>query len=269
MERASEKKGYEKLTTGARSQGELGCENQTYDAYCARVCAALKKATPKEKSSLSEELLDHMESHAEALMELGWDPEEARTYSIQAMGDPETVGRQYDEKLSSFWLWCGRVLRVVLILYLVYLLWGPAQQKYQDAQDNLQARTDPQWGINGMVIPGRDRKPWISEPVDITIPLGAQWLRIYRLELYEIPERDDYSIVVFTVTYAENPLQATHVIQPKLEREGTIAFDSSNGAIYQALFGVVEEGQPYIGLRIPQIGEDTLIQIPIPWEVTP
>ena len=63
----------------------------TYNAYCKQVCSVLKKATQKEKSALSEELLDHMESHAEALIELGWDPEEARTYAVQAMGDAETV----------------------------------------------------------------------------------------------------------------------------------------------------------------------------------
>ena len=239
----------------------------TYDAYCKQVCAVLKKATQKEKSALSEELLDHMESHAGALVELGWDPEEARVYAIQAMGDAEIVGRQYDEKLSSFWLWCGRVLRVALICYLAYLLLGPVQKKYQAVQDNLRARNDPQWGINGMVF--LDRDPWISEPIDITIPLGEQWLRIYHVELYELPESDDHNIVVFTVTYADDPLQNTSVIQPKLERDGSFAFNSLKGATYQALIGVVGEGQPSIGLRVPQIGEDTLIQIPIPWEVTP
>jgi len=91
-------------------------EKMTYEAYCADVCAVLKKATQKEKDALSEELLDHMASHAEALVELGWNPEEARDYAIQAMGDAETVGRQYDEKLSTFWLWCGRVLRTVLVV---------------------------------------------------------------------------------------------------------------------------------------------------------
>ena len=239
----------------------------TYQSYCKQVCSVLKKATQKEKIALSEELLDHMESHAEALIELGWDPEEARTYAIQAMGDAETVGRQYDEKLSSFWLWCGRLLCVALFCYVAYLLSGPVQKKYQAVQDNYQARTDPQWGINGMVFPDRD--PWISEPVDIAIPLGEQWLRIYRVEIYELPEREDYNIAVFTVTYADDPLQNTSVIQPRLEREGSFAYNGSKGAIYQALIGIVEEDQSFIGLRIPQIGEDTLIQIPIPWEVTP
>ena len=48
-------------------------ENRTYESYCTDVCAVLKKATQKEKDALSEELLDHMASHAEALVELGLD----------------------------------------------------------------------------------------------------------------------------------------------------------------------------------------------------
>ena len=34
--------------------------NAAYQAYCNQVCSFLKKATKKEKASLSEELYDHM-----------------------------------------------------------------------------------------------------------------------------------------------------------------------------------------------------------------
>ena len=78
-------------------------KEQVYETYCGQVCEAMKKATKAERRSLTEELTDHMASHVEDLLTEGWTEDDAVRYAVEAMGDPETVGRQYDEKLSSFW----------------------------------------------------------------------------------------------------------------------------------------------------------------------
>ena len=261
MDRAYERSVQDDLVSDKPGNGD-----SSYRNYCQQVCSVLKKATRKEKASLTQELTAHMEDHVEALVELGWDPQEAMDYAVEAMGDPEIVGRQYDEKLSSFWLWCGYVLRAMLFFYLVYLLCGPIQEKIQNLRDNQQARTDPQWGIHGEIM---GIEPWISQPLDMVIPVGEQWFRVYRVEVYEISEGDSYTVGVFTVNYANDPLHKTAVNTPSLDGSGAYAMHMSTGAWYFGLLAPVEKGQSSIGMKIAMPGEDIELQIPIPWEVIP
>lgn len=237
----------------------------TYQSYCKQVCSVLKKATQKEKSALSEELLDHMESHAEALIELGWDPEEARTYAIQAMGDAETVGRQYDEKLSSFWLWCGYVVRWALIVFILFLLLnGVLGVKLHHMMENLEARQNPEKVHIDNIL----RESFLYDrSMDLTIEQGAQYVHVYRVETHFIPERDQYFAAVYVVNYAKNPLEYTGV-NSYIEGYRGYAGQGSAGASYRRYTVYVEEGQPFVMLVIPVPGEDTRVQIPIPWEVS-
>ena len=237
---------------------------QQYSEYCKQVCAVLKKATKKEKASLSEELLDHMESHAEALIELGWDPEEAHTYAIQAMGDAEVVGRQYDEKLSSFWLWCGRVLRVVLIVSFILLLSGPVGTRIHQIRNNLQARWHPEKEYGSDSV---DSGLLFQLPMKRVIQQGAQCIQIYRVETYYNSAKERYEAEIYTVSYAKNPWEYTMMKDPYLERWGHSGYGTA-GAVYRNYKILVEEGQEFVVLTIPIPGEDTQVQIPIPWEVS-
>ena len=245
---------------------------QQYGDYCKQVCSVLKKATPKEKSSLSEELLDHMESHAEALVELGWDPKEARTYSIQAMGDPETVGQQYDEKLSSFWLWCGRVLWVACILFAVLML-DPFIGNWGMMKSHLNARwnpydNDPEYVEKGNML-------W-SDKVDIRVPTpsGKQVIRVYEVQLIGDCDWSGewYQAIVSVVSYPKNPLgKRTELFEyMTIGGLGQGGFSAYNYA-YRRLSTEVEKGQETVELVIQreETGTDIRVEIPLSWEDIP
>ena len=284
MERVSKDRGYENgMTTDQRGdQHDTQCDGWRvdqrndrseqagidYQAYCTQACSALKKATQKEKSSLSEELLDHMESHAEALIELGWDPEEARTYSVQAMGDPETVGRQYDEKLSSFWLWCGRVLRVLLIVLLVWIGGVPAIGKGISVYYNLQARWffDPDRALSST----SGEQILKQQDLDIEIPLEHDVFRIYRTEIYYDVQIDSYVVCVYALNYAKNPFEyrgtLIELVEPDNDYGGGGFF--SSGVAYYNWHSRVIQGQPSVGLNFEREETDThfRVEIPLDWE---
>ena len=62
-------------------------------SYVQAVCACLRHATPKEKDAVAQELQDHLADHADALVEAGWDPEEAQAHALAAMGEAQEVGQ--------------------------------------------------------------------------------------------------------------------------------------------------------------------------------
>lgn len=245
-------------------------ENRTYESYCTDVCAVLKKATQKEKDALAEELLDHMASHAEALVELGWDPEEARAYAIQAMGDAETVGRQYDEKLSTFWLWCGRVLRTALVVQLAaLLLTGVLYLPVIRVYNNLKARWFPQMEYDAANRSVAGKELLIRQELDLLITVEHQRVRIYQLDVYYDEFEDQYQVTVYTVRYAQNPLQYTFLDAAQLEGEYFGTGHGPIGVSYYNHGAVIEPGQESVTLTILRIGEDIEVEIPIEWEVIP
>ena len=61
---------------------------------------------PKEKDAVAQELQDHLADHADALVEAGWDPEEAQAHALAAMGEAKEVGRALDREFP-FGGWCS------------------------------------------------------------------------------------------------------------------------------------------------------------------
>ena len=241
-----------------------------YQEYCDQVCAALKKATRKEKASLTQELTAHMEDHVEALVELGWDPQEAMDYAVEAMGDPEIVGRQYDEKLSSFWLWVGYVFRGLVIVLTIWLLLFPVWSKWIDVYNNLRAR----WFFDE---DGHDstvgKKVLKRQDLDLEIPLEKDVFRIYRTELFYEASKNSYAVCVYAVSYAKNPLDPAGFWLGYANVENFYAGGgSSNWAVgTRAWKATVEKGQEFAVLTIDREETDTHIRVEIPldWEGIP
>ena len=241
-----------------------------YRDYCKQVCSVLKKATPKEKTSLSEELLDHMESHAEVLIELGWDPEEARAYSIQAMGDPETVGRQYDEKLSVCWLWFGYVARAVLIILIVWILMFPVWVKGIMIYENIQARLESaryfisaNWGEDTSSL----------QPMEVNLSLKHDVLHLYCNRLNYREGGNPHLVTIYGMTYAKNPLRELGPWLGLIEFEGFRNGGSrlSNASASTTWRGYVQMGQEYVVMTIKResTGTDIRVEIPLQWEGLP
>ena len=64
-----------------------------YRDYTQAVCSCLRHATAEEKQAVAQELQDHLADHADALVEAGWDPEEAQAHALAAMGEAQEVGQ--------------------------------------------------------------------------------------------------------------------------------------------------------------------------------
>jgi len=65
-----------------------------FTEYGAAVCAFVRHATAKEKAAIRKELADHMEDHAQALIDGGFPEDHAARVALESMGDPETGDRR-------------------------------------------------------------------------------------------------------------------------------------------------------------------------------
>ena len=75
----------------------------TPNDYTNAVCACLRHATAKEKQAVAQELQDHLDDHAAALVEAGWDPEQAQAHALEAMGEAQEVGQALDREFPRRW----------------------------------------------------------------------------------------------------------------------------------------------------------------------
>lgn len=97
--------------------------------YCDRVCRRIRYRPAREQ--IYEELLGHMEDHAQALQDKGMDPRQARQEAAAAMGDADQLGSDLDRLHTP---WYPRLTRVFCILALLILCAG-----FFAAQDGVMA----------------------------------------------------------------------------------------------------------------------------------
>ena len=132
-------------------------------SYVQAVCACLRHATPKEKDAVAQELQDHLADHADALVEAGWDPEEAQAHALDAMGEAKEVGRALDREFPLRWLVLSRLSLAALVLAITVALpfLFPA---VAGAAGSLQARWDP----------AAYAAAHFEEPLPL-VPMDVQW----------------------------------------------------------------------------------------------
>ena len=87
--------------------------------YCDRVCRRIRFRPAREQ--IYEELLGHMEDHAQALQDRGMDARQARQAAAAAMGDADRLGADLDRLHTP---WYPRLTRVFCILALLILCAG-------------------------------------------------------------------------------------------------------------------------------------------------
>lgn len=99
-------------------------------------------------SVIWEELKGHLDDKRDALMERGWSSQEANEKALEAMGDPEELGRQLNaiHKPWLGWLWriSRWMLAVVLILALWFLWRGNAFYNWDPDRLSYRAFLDPE-----------------------------------------------------------------------------------------------------------------------------
>ncbi len=77
-----------------------------------------------ERKNARQELLDHMEDHAQALLAAGFSPEAAQAQALQAMGDPAEVAKLLRKAHQPILTRFLQVCRVAAIFLAVVVLWN-------------------------------------------------------------------------------------------------------------------------------------------------
>lgn len=77
-------------------------------------------------AEIARELGDHYEDHVRDLERIGYAPQLARQRALEAMGDPEEVGRGMDAVHQPLlgWLWMVSRWGVWLLLFIAFLVFG-------------------------------------------------------------------------------------------------------------------------------------------------
>ena len=117
---------------------------------------------PQEKDAVAQELQDHLADHADALVEAGWDPEEAQAHALDAMGEAKEVGGRWTGNFPR-WLVLSRLSLAALVLAITVALpfLFPA---VAGAAGSLQARWDP----------AAHAAAHFEEPPPL-VPMDVQW----------------------------------------------------------------------------------------------
>ena len=73
------------------------------DRFCSRVCAHVRFSP--DHAAITAELTAHLEDHAAALEARGFPSDVAVQQAVDAMGDPEEIGKELDKSHSPFLGW--------------------------------------------------------------------------------------------------------------------------------------------------------------------
>ena len=92
----------------------------TFNDFCARVCRWVRFRP--DRAAITAELTAHWEDHAAALMERGIPEEEAARRALEAMGDPEEIGKELDKSHSPLLGWFQELFRALVWTALAVLL---------------------------------------------------------------------------------------------------------------------------------------------------
>lgn len=100
--------------------------SRSFESFCNQVCTFVRFSP--DHAAITAELTAHLEDHRDVLLELrpGLPPEEAEEAAVQAMGDPESLGRALNEShsplLGWFQIWFRRMVWGLAALVLVITL---------------------------------------------------------------------------------------------------------------------------------------------------
>lgn len=237
------------------------------NAYCSRVLSESGRLTRREADGLRAELSGHIEDHAEALTEHGYEGGAAYERAVTLMGDPEETGRALREQYGGWWLVvvqrAARILTAALCVMIAGLivkssgLYGAIRDRYEVQK------------------PGEGWERWNTETPGTRIPIGDDIVRIDTVSCST--QRAEVQLTAFDripggVVYARL-LQTL-----RLENErGEALFEgedypypscvSGSGTFYVLTarhYVDIEPDDTYITLIYDRLGEHVEVEIPLP-----
>lgn len=239
--------------------------NDNYNFFCDRVCSYIDHATDKEKRAIHKELSDHMEDHAQALIDLGRSEEEAQAAAIVAMGDPEEIGRELNKEYPFIWLLVSRIA-LTLSIILAILLIDPIATHLGNAKSNLQARYAPMSFYEDEFLNEVNYR--------MEIPNNGDIAYVYALDIGSEKDGRYYANIGLCV-YDENIFgkvsNSSFYFNFYPEKDGDPAHGSGGGFLSDSVITIrrkvyVEPGQESIYIKYEGHGELVTMEIPLNWE---
>lgn len=244
---------------------------ERFNTFCDSVLGCIPRATRRERDDIRDELLDHLLEHKDALMGYGLDEAEAEKRAVEAMGDAEGIGKAWNEKLSPFWLWLGRVC-VVCCVWLV--LSTALRSEY---------RLKMIWNVwqvqHGQETVGLDEISsfnlvWEKDP-GVCEEFGQHLIKIPKVALWQNAwEKDRFKLQVYVITYPQDVMDYPLPMNPFLWRlECNLQDNGGSGAEFnqQGYSEVrrnydVEKGTESVILDFELYGNTFHAEIPLDWE---
>jgi len=235
-----------------------------YNFFCDRVCSFIDYATGKELEQVHKELRDHLEDHAQALIDIGRSPEEAEVAAILAMGDPEDIGREMNKQFPFVWLLLSRATAVIAVI-LALLLISPLQNTLFHAKESLIVRSNPAevFSTDGT-------------PIDIRVELPENDIAyFYAVDINssEALKIENYRAVIDLCVYDENPFERVSRNALDFCAEFEDGFYQLSGGSYmgynvhhKSMLIEVDKGQESVELCYKRLGHEIWVEIPLNWE---
>ncbi len=232
--------------------------------YIAAVLSGLRHVTEGEKEQIRKELDGHMEDHMLALMEHGYEGDEAEEKAAKAMGDPAEVSRELQKCYAYGWLVAWRVLFVVFAILCVISI-TELGMAGRSVYQNLQARFDP------MSHMGDSVRARVKEELDIEVACGNSMVRIYALGETERGELEVFWCVRNRqpLRYAAKNIGIQYYAPEDMENELRAGggYYSTAHVRYGNDHMELPEGAESVVVVVSWWDEKETVEIPVGWEV--
>ena len=238
-----------------------------FDEYSKAVARYVRHATGKEKANLRKELEDHMEDHAQALLDGGFPEDHAYRAAVESMGDPEEVGKALNREYPLRWLILSRSLLVVALILLVLLIsWS--SQTWHQWEPKLNARTPSLETMQAVA------GPVLLHPLDLSQPINDDvTLAIYGVGLWQ-QEDGSYSAYVCSISYPNSIFGTAgdlpfrlHFFSDETALPHGAQSGTQNNSVNDIMYyiSLPEYGIP-LSVRYDSHGTTFDLEIPLPWE---
>ncbi len=244
-----------------------------FDEYSKAVAGYVNHATGKEKARLRKELEDHMEDHAQALINGGFPEDHAYQIAVDSMGDPETVGKALNKEYPLHWLILSRLVWFVVFIAALLLVFALAHG-LKGAVGSLEARHAPMEHYQAEVqLPDAE-----LVPLDFTQPFpNGDVIHFYAaaVELDEKYKDRGYVGHLYAVIYNRNPLRdplsyshITDTLTSSQETTMLVSLEGSSHGNAQYHHWILYTLQPeeIVMVQYDRFGTSFTLEVPLPWE---
>lgn len=239
--------------------------------FCDRVLSRVRHATPEERNDIRAELLGHLEDHAEALKDAGYDEETAGERALSAMGEPEQIGEELNRNYPLGWLILSRVtLAASIFLAVSVLLYWPL---LGSTFNSFQARIDPE-GAERYHSAIEDSAH--AREVNLKARIGNDVLYIYQVSLVPAADGQTGTVSIAMCNYDRNPFgmasgAALGALQLETESGRLVKYPSGGGGDSGAYYSVMKDipvtrQDGYLAVSYDRYGSHVRLEVPLDWE---